>query len=156
MISLIPITSARICGGALLVRTDHYSLKFLLDQRLSTVPQHQWINNLFGYDFEVEYRPGRLNVAADALSRHDYAGDDAPRATSAILAISGPSFAFLEDVRRATTAATDAQQLLGRLRAGDLGAPRREDAGCFKKVMMSVHFTNLKLRLKLVCFNLGE
>jgi hypothetical protein len=143
-------------GCAFLARIDHYSLKFLLEQRLSTVPQHQWISKLFDYDFEVEYRPGRLNVAADALSRHDYAGDDAPRATSAILAISGPSFAFLEDVRRATTAATDAQQLLGRLRAGDLGAPRREDAGCFKKVMMSVHFTNLKLRLKLVCFNLGE
>jgi hypothetical protein len=76
----------------------------------------------------VEYRPGHLNVAADALSRRDYANDDAPRATGAVLAISGPSFAFLEDVCRATTAATDAQQQLGRLRAGDLGAPWREDA----------------------------
>ena len=28
-------------GRRFLVRTDHYSLKFLLDQRLSTVPQHQ-------------------------------------------------------------------------------------------------------------------
>jgi len=27
-------------GRRFLVRTDHYSLKFLLDQRLSTVPQH--------------------------------------------------------------------------------------------------------------------
>jgi hypothetical protein len=53
------------------VRTDHYSLKFLLDQRLSTVPQHQWINKLFGFDFSVEYRPGRLNIVADALSRRD-------------------------------------------------------------------------------------
>jgi hypothetical protein len=116
MISLIPITGARICGGAFLVRTDHYSLKFLLDQRLSTVPQHQWISNLFGYDFEVEYRSERLNVALDALSHLYYADDDAPRATSAVLVISRTSFAFLEDVRRATTAATDAQQLLGRLR----------------------------------------
>jgi hypothetical protein len=111
-----------------LVRTDHYSLKFLLDQRLSTVPQHQWINNLFGYDFEVEYRSERLNVAVDSLSRRYYADDDASRATSAVLAISGTSFAFLEDVCRATTAATDAQQLLGRLRTGDLGVPWHEDA----------------------------
>jgi hypothetical protein len=77
----------------------------------------------------VEHRPGRLNVAADALSRCDYADDNAPRATGAVLAISGSSFTFLEDVRTATTAATDAQQLLGHLRAGDLGAPWCEDAG---------------------------
>jgi hypothetical protein len=29
-----------LCGRHFLIRTDHYSLKFLLDQRLSTVPQH--------------------------------------------------------------------------------------------------------------------
>jgi hypothetical protein len=51
------------------VRTDHYSLKFILDQRLSAIPQHTWVSKLFGYDFIVEYRPGRLNIAADALSR---------------------------------------------------------------------------------------
>jgi hypothetical protein len=66
-------------GRQFLVRTDHYSLKYLLDQRLSTVPQHQWISKLFGFDFTVEYRPGRLNTVADALSRHDaeHAQDDA-------------------------------------------------------------------------------
>jgi hypothetical protein len=77
----------------------------------------------------VEYRPTHLNVAADALSHRGYADDDAPRSTGAVLAISGPSFAFLDDTRRATTAATDAQQLLGRLRVGDLGASWREDVG---------------------------
>jgi hypothetical protein len=53
-------------GRPFCVRTDHYNLKFLLDQRLSTVLQHQWINKLFGYDFTVEYHPGRLNTVADA------------------------------------------------------------------------------------------
>lgn len=51
------------------MRTDHFVLKFLLDQRLSTIPQHQWISKLIGYDFRVEYRPGHFNVAAVALSR---------------------------------------------------------------------------------------
>jgi hypothetical protein len=41
----------------------------MLDQRLSTIPQHQWISKLFGFDFDVEYRPGRLNTVADALSQ---------------------------------------------------------------------------------------
>jgi hypothetical protein len=58
-------------GRAFVVRTDHYVLKFMLDQRLSTIPQHHWISKLFGYDFRVEFHPGRSNVVADALSRHD-------------------------------------------------------------------------------------
>ena len=58
-------------GRTFHIRTDHYSLKFLLDQRLSTVPQHQWISKLFGFEFSVEYRPGRLNTVADTLSRRD-------------------------------------------------------------------------------------
>jgi hypothetical protein len=80
-------------GCCFLVRTDHFSLKFLLDQRLSTVPQHQWINKLFGFDFAVEYCPGRLNTVADALSHRD---SDA--SANALL----PSFRFLDDIRVAT------------------------------------------------------
>ena len=55
-------------GRRFTVRTDHYAFKFMLDQRLSTVPQHQWVSKLFGFDFSVEYRPGKLNTVADALS----------------------------------------------------------------------------------------
>jgi hypothetical protein len=64
-------------GRAFLVRTYHYALKFMLDQRLSTIPQHSWVDKLFGYDFRVEYRAGRLNVVADALSRRHC--DNPPR-----------------------------------------------------------------------------
>nr|GMC95607.1 putative retroelement protein [Ipomoea batatas] len=58
-------------GCQFIVRTDHYSLKFLLQQRLTTSPQHHWISKLLGYDFDVEFRAGRLNTVADALSRRD-------------------------------------------------------------------------------------
>jgi hypothetical protein len=60
-----------VWGRPFTVRTDHYSLKFLLNQRLSTIPQHTWVSKLFGYDITVEYRPCKLNGAADALSRRD-------------------------------------------------------------------------------------
>jgi hypothetical protein len=50
------------------MRTDHFSLKYLLDQRLSTIPQHAWVSKLFGYEFSVEFKPERQNVAADAVS----------------------------------------------------------------------------------------
>jgi hypothetical protein len=58
-------------GRRFVVRTDHQSLRFLLDQRLTTIPQHQWTSKLLGFDFVVEYKPGALNIVADALSRRD-------------------------------------------------------------------------------------
>jgi hypothetical protein len=42
---------AYLWGRSFLVRTNHYSLKFLLDQRLFTIPQHQWTNKLLRFDF---------------------------------------------------------------------------------------------------------
>jgi hypothetical protein len=75
-------------GRAFTVRTDHYSLKFLLDQWLSIISQHIWVSKLFGYDLTVEYRLGKLNGAADALSHRD---ED----VATIHSLSAPTFQFL-------------------------------------------------------------
>jgi hypothetical protein len=40
-----------VWGRSFLVRTDHFSLKFIVDQWLTTIPQHTWVSKLFGYDF---------------------------------------------------------------------------------------------------------
>ncbi|KAG6528588.1 hypothetical protein ZIOFF_010767 [Zingiber officinale] len=61
---------AYLWGHKFLVRTDHYSLKFLLKQRITNSPQQHWISML-GFDFIIEYQAGRNNVAADALLRRD-------------------------------------------------------------------------------------
>jgi hypothetical protein len=76
------------------VRTDHYNLKFLLDQRLATIPQHHWVGKLLGFDFEVEYKPGSTNIVADALSR---------RNMEAVLAFTmvAPRFSFINNLRQA-------------------------------------------------------
>jgi hypothetical protein len=112
-------------GRPFRVRTDHYSLKFLLDQRLSTVPQHHWISKLFGYDFIVEYLPGRLNTVADALSRRDTedVAEDVTASGTVMCIRSGPSFALIDDIRRATSTVEDAHGLRQRLDAGELEAP---------------------------------
>ncbi|KAK1679514.1 hypothetical protein QYE76_040362 [Lolium multiflorum] len=82
----------------------------LVQARLSTVPQHQWISKLFGFDFTVEYRPGRLNTDADALSCRDSEDvtDDVAAAGTILCMRSGPSFAFIDDIRRATSTVADA------------------------------------------------
>lgn len=74
------------------MRTDHFSLRFLLDQRLTTVPQHHWVSKLLGYDFAVKYKSGATNVVADALSRRDVL-------MMAALELSGPQFSLFADLR---------------------------------------------------------
>jgi len=41
----------------------------LLEQRLQTPKQQQWLPKFLGYDFFIQYKPGRENIPADALSR---------------------------------------------------------------------------------------
>lgn len=77
------------------MHTDHFSLKFLLDQRLATIPQHHWVGKLPGFDFSVEYRAGSANIVADALSRRD------TDCNSAIMALSAPHFDFVNQLRLA-------------------------------------------------------
>jgi hypothetical protein len=60
-------TGTHTCGGVPSSYT-RVSLKFLLDQRLSTIPQHQWASKLHGFDFRVEYKPEAANTVADGLS----------------------------------------------------------------------------------------
>jgi hypothetical protein len=72
-------------------------LKFLLDQCLSTIPQHQWASKLLGFDFRVEYKPSKMNVVADALSRRD------TETSADAMALSAPSFQLFEDLRATYT-----------------------------------------------------
>lgn len=105
-------------GRAFVVRTDHQPLKFILDQRLATIPQHHWVSKLLGFDFSVEYKPGWANIVADALSRRD-------AETSALHAVPAPSFDLFTVFRTAATADETLCQLRALLVAGELGEPWR-------------------------------
>jgi hypothetical protein len=96
-------------GHPFVVRTDHRSLRFLLDQRLTTIPQHQWASKLLGYDFVVEYKPGPLNVVVDALSRcNEEEGE--------LGAISGPQFSLFNDIREEINGDDNLSQLRDAIR----------------------------------------
>ncbi|MCY6524950.1 hypothetical protein, partial [Actinobacillus pleuropneumoniae] len=53
------------------VKTNHDSLKYFIEQRLSSQEKKSWVTKMLGYDFEIIYKKGKQNVVGDALSRKD-------------------------------------------------------------------------------------
>ncbi|WVZ21224.1 hypothetical protein V8G54_008546 [Vigna mungo] len=58
-----------LLGHKFIIKTNQKSLKELLDQFLLTPEQQQWLPKFLGYDFTIQYIPGKENVPAYALSR---------------------------------------------------------------------------------------
>ncbi|KAH9646382.1 hypothetical protein KPL70_024860 [Citrus sinensis] len=58
-----------LLGHFFIIRTDQKSIRELLQQVIQTPEQQFYVRKLLGYHFRVEYKPGRTNSAADALSR---------------------------------------------------------------------------------------
>ena len=58
-----------LLGRPFIIKTDHQSLKYILEQRIATPAQQKWLTKLLGYLFVVEYKKGIENKVADALSR---------------------------------------------------------------------------------------
>jgi hypothetical protein len=51
------------------IKTNHQSLKYFLEQHLSSPNQQKWVTKLVGYGYEIIYKKGKDNVVADDLSR---------------------------------------------------------------------------------------
>jgi hypothetical protein len=104
------------------VRTDHFSLKYLLDQRLATIPQHHWVGKLLDFDFTVEYKPSASNIVANALSRRD-------TKEGVVLAVSAPRFDYIARLRQAQstdpTLVATRDAILAGSQGGAVGPVRR-------------------------------
>ena len=83
-----------LLGHKFIIVTDHRSLRELMDQTVQTPEQHRYLAWLLGYDFTIQYRAGRANIVADALSRIH---EDSP---ASLFLISMPQFDFLEGLRK--------------------------------------------------------
>lgn len=58
-----------LLGKPFVVRTDQKSLKYLMEQRITTPTQTRWLLKILGYDYIVEYKKGFDNQATDSLPR---------------------------------------------------------------------------------------
>jgi hypothetical protein len=58
-----------LVGAKFIVRTDHNSLKYFLDQKDLNERQQKWVSKIQAYEFDIEFFKGKNNVVDDALSR---------------------------------------------------------------------------------------
>ena len=58
-------------GSKFLIRTDHNSLQYLLQQKTLTTEQQKWIEKIATFDMEILHKKGKDNLVVDALSRRD-------------------------------------------------------------------------------------
>jgi hypothetical protein len=56
-------------GNKFVVKTDHNSLKYFLEQKDLNEIQQKWVTKVQAFDFDIEYVKGKKNIVADALSR---------------------------------------------------------------------------------------
>jgi len=90
-----------------------------------TLEQHKWVAKLLGYDFEILYRPGRENSAADALSRRP----DSPLHNPLFV----PQFTLWDDMKRAAQDDPYMQQVNHRSTIDPTSPYSRQNGLCFYK-----------------------
>jgi hypothetical protein len=90
-----------------IIRTDHKSLAYLIEQNLHSDMQRKAMARLMGLQFKVVYRQGKENIPADALSRMPH--------LFAVQAISSPQQVWLQEVLNSYATDSQAQQYLTQL-----------------------------------------
>jgi hypothetical protein len=58
-----------LVGNKFVVKTDHNSLKYFLEQKDLSERQQKWVTKVQAFEFEIEYVKGKKNIVVDALSR---------------------------------------------------------------------------------------
>uniref|UniRef100_A0A8R7V9Y7 Integrase catalytic domain-containing protein n=1 Tax=Triticum urartu TaxID=4572 RepID=A0A8R7V9Y7_TRIUA len=89
---------------SLVIRTDRESLKYIQEQKLTEGIQHKLLLKLLGYNFTVEYKKGKENKAADALSRVKY--------MASMLTVSTNTPTWIKEVVKSYKSDTRVQELI--------------------------------------------
>lgn len=114
-----------LLGRFFIIRTDHKSIKELFQQVIQTPEQQIYVRKLMGFNFCIEYRTGKTNVAADALSRvfEDFEHNgDASQEFHMLTTASVPISEFLDTLRKENLSLPDLIELHRRWKNGELNS----------------------------------
>ncbi|GLT61287.1 hypothetical protein SLA2020_340060 [Shorea laevis] len=126
-----------LLGRHFVVRSDHHSLKYLWSQKISTTAQQRWLYKLMGFDFSIEYKKGKENIVADALSRrdekqgleeksslvHSRAKEEKKTHGAVLVAVLGPVPNWLEVIKEEAGKDAALQELIQKVKEGEALGP---------------------------------
>ena len=64
-----------LMGRHFTIKTDHQPLKYPLEQKMTTPSQYTWLSKLMSFNYEIQYKPGKTNSAANALFKSEISRD---------------------------------------------------------------------------------
>ena len=117
LVSAVKKWRSFLLGRPFVVKIDHQSLKFLLEQKIATPSQQKWLAKLLGYAFVVEYKRGSDNRVADALSRQFGIDFNLPASssdcrTSCLMHLTVPDPTWLDVLKDSYSLDASVQQLI--------------------------------------------
>lgn len=68
IVSAVTKWRSYLLGYHFIIHTDQQSIKFFMEQRITTLLQQCWLSKLLGLDYVFKYKKGSKNRVADALS----------------------------------------------------------------------------------------
>ncbi|GJZ10397.1 putative mitochondrial protein [Tanacetum coccineum] len=105
------------------IKIDHFSFKYFLDQRITTPFQSKWLPKLLGYDYEILYKKGKENQAADALSRSGHGGELSSMVVSTIFN------GLVEEVQKSYEQDSQVQLLIKKVQGGTIDSSNSAEGG---------------------------
>jgi hypothetical protein len=108
-----------LLGHRFTIFTDHKSLKELLSQVIQTPEQHKYLSKLLGYDYSIQYKAGKNNVVADALSR-------TKEGPCTHLSFSIPHFIFLDHLHQYLLNSPSFTKLLSQIQTNPSSFPHHQ------------------------------